>query len=204
MKSPGNSRLAERDNMIASIEGIVSQLLDDSIVVNVSGIGFRVFVPSNVSRDVELHHVIALFTYLVVKEDSLTLFGFDSIEERDMFVLLLSANGVGPRTALAILSTLSLDIVSNAVIQEQADVFSRVSGVGKKTAQSIVLQLQGKVKKGLGSPLSAIRDVDSDVIDALISLGYSVVEAQTALQMIPKDAPDDLESRLRLALQYFS
>jgi Holliday junction DNA helicase RuvA len=190
--------------MIASIEGNVSQILEDSIVVNVSGIGFRVFVPSNVSRDVELHHVIALFTYLVVKEDALTLFGFESIEERDMFVMLLGANGVGPRTALAILSTLSLDIVSNAVIQEQPDVFSRVSGVGKKTAQSIVLQLQGKVKKGSTSPLSAIRDVDSDVIDALTSLGYSVVEAQTALQMIPKDAPEDIESRIRLALQYFS
>lgn len=190
--------------MIASIEGNVSQILEDSIVVNVSGIGFRVFVPSNVSRDVELHHVIALFTYLVVKEDALTLFGFESIEERDMFVMLLGANGVGPRTALAILSTLSLDIVSNAVIQEQPDVFSRVSGVGKKTAQSIVLQLQGKVIKGSASPLSAIRDVDSDVIDALTSLGYSVVEAQTALQMIPKDAPEDIESRIRLALQYFS
>ena len=191
-------------NMIASIEGNVTQILEDSVVVNVSGIGFRVFVPTSVNRDVELHHVIALFTYLVVKEDSLTLFGFDSIEERDMFVLLLSANGVGPRTALAILSTLSLEIVSNAVIQEQPDIFSRVSGVGKKTAQSIVLQLQGKVKKGSGSPLSTIRDVDSDVIAALTSLGYSVVEAQTALQMIPKDAPEDIESRIRLALQYFS
>ena len=190
--------------MIASIEGNVSQILEDSLVVTVSGIGFRVFVPSNVSRDVELHHVIALYTYLSVKEDSLTLFGFDSMEERDMFVLLLSANGVGPRTALAILSTLSLDIVCNAVIQEQADVFSRVSGVGKKTAQSIVLQLQGKIKKGPGLPLAVIKDVDGDVISALTSLGYSVVEAQTALQMIPKDAPDDLESRIRLALQYFS
>jgi Holliday junction DNA helicase RuvA len=190
--------------MIASIEGNVTQVLEDSIVVNVSGIGFRVFVPSNVSRDAELHHVIALYTYLVVKEESLTLFGFDSIAEREMFVLLLSANGVGPRTALAILSTLSLDIVSNAVIQEQPDIFSRVSGVGKKTAQSIVLQLQGKVKKGSGSLLSTIRDMDSDVIAALTSLGYSVVEAQTALQMIPKDAPEDIESRIRLALQYFS
>ena len=190
--------------MIASIEGTVSQILEDSVVVNVTGIGFRVFVPSNVCKKVEIHKALALYTYLVVREDALTLYGFDTLEERDMFVLLLGANGVGPRTALAILSTLSLDILTNAVIQEQPDVFSRVSGVGKKTAQSIVLQLQGKVGKGLGLAVQPVKDVDSDVIAALTGLGYSIVEAQAALQMIPRDAPDDLESRLRLALQYFS
>jgi holliday junction DNA helicase RuvA len=190
--------------MIASIEGNVTQILEDSIIIKVSGIGFKVFVSANVIQNVELHHVIALHTYLVVKEDSLTLYGFETLDERDMYIMLLSASGVGPRTALAILSTLSIDLVTNAVIQEQPEVFSRVSGVGKKTAQSIVLQLQGKVKKGSGSVLSTIKDVDGDVISALTSLGYSVVEAQTALQMIPKDAPDDIESRIRLALQYFS
>jgi holliday junction DNA helicase RuvA len=190
--------------MIASIEGNVSQILEDSVIVNVSGIGFRVFVTSNVCRNAEIHKPLFLHTYLVVREESLTLFGFDSLEERDMFVMLLSASGVGPRTALAILSTLSMEIISNAIIQEQPDVFGRVSGVGKKTAQSIILQLHGKVKKGEVSSTQPMKDVDGDVISALTSLGYSVVEAQAALQMIPKDAPDDLETRLRLALQYFS
>ncbi len=190
--------------MIASIEGTVTQILDDSIVINVSGIGFKVFTPASVCRSVEMHKALALYTYLVVREDALTLFGFETQEEREMFVLLLGCTGVGPRTALAILSTLSLDIVSNAVIQEQPDIFSRVSGVGKKTAQSIILQLQGKIKKGPVSAVSFAKDVDGDVISALTGLGYSVVEAQAALQMIPKDAPDDLESRLRLALQFFS
>jgi len=190
--------------MIASIEGTVTQILDDSVVISVSGIGFKVFVTSAVYKNAELHKILALYTYLVVREDALILFGFDSIEEREMFVMLLSASGVGPRTAMAIISTLSLEIISNAVIQEQADVFSRVSGVGKKTAQGIVLQLQGKVKKGPISTTMAIKDIDGDVISALTSLGYSVVEAQTALQMIPKDTPEDLETRIRLALQYFS
>ena len=190
--------------MIASLEGNVTQILEDSIVINVSGIGFKVNVPANVCRNAEPHKVIALYTYLVVREDALTLFGFESIEEREMFILLLGTSGVGPRTALAIISTLSLDIISNAVIQEHADIFSRVPGVGKKTAQSIVLQLQGKVKKGFITTISGIKDVDGDVISALTSLGYSVVEAQTALQMIPKEAPEDLETRIRMALQYFS
>jgi Holliday junction DNA helicase RuvA len=190
--------------MIASIEGNITQIADDSVVINVSGIGFKVFVPANVSKSAEPHKVLALFTYLVVREDALILFGFESIEERDMFVLLLSASGVGPRTALAIISTLSLDIIVNAVIQEKPDIFSRVSGVGKKTAQSIILQLQGKIQKGPVSLTTSIKDIDGDVISALTSLGYSVVEAQSALQMIPKDTPEDLETRIRLALQYFT
>jgi Holliday junction DNA helicase RuvA len=190
--------------MIASIEGNVTQVLEDSVVINVSGIGFKVHVPASLCRSVEPHKVLALYTYLVVREDALILFGFESIEERDMFVLLLSASGVGPRTALAILSTLSLDIISNAVIQEKPDIFNRVTGVGKKTAQSIILQLQGKIQKGPISTTTVMKDIDGDVISALTGLGYSVVEAQAALQMIPKDTPEDLETRLRLALQYFS
>ncbi len=191
--------------MIASIEGSVTQIFDDSLVVNVSGLGFKVYTPASLLKNAELHKVMALHTYLVVREDALTLFGFETNEERNMFVMLIGANGVGPRTGLAIMSTLSMEIIRNAVIQEQADVFSRVPGVGKKTAQSIILDLHGKVSKGAVSTIiSGIKDIDGDVISALTSLGYSVVEAQTALQMIPKDAPDDLETRLRLALQYFS
>lgn len=190
--------------MIASIEGNVSQILDDSVVINVSGIGFRVFVSTEVAKNTEIHQFIALYTYLVVREDALILFGFKTLEEKEMFVLLLGANGVGPRTALSILSTLSLDIITHAVIHEDAGVFGRVSGVGKKTAQSIVLQLQGKVNKSILTSTTVMKDIDGDVISALTSLGYSIVEAQAALQMIPKDTPEDLETRIRLALQYFS
>jgi Holliday junction DNA helicase RuvA len=189
--------------MIASLEGTISQILDDSVVVNVGGVGFRVFVPKNVSKEAELYKPRAFYTHLVVREDALTLFGFETIEERDLFVLLLGANGVGPRTALGILSAMSVGLVRKAVLSEEADLFSRVPGVGKKTAQSIVLHLQGKIK-GEGIPLDAgLRELDSDLLDALTGLGYSVVEAQAAIQTIPKDAPKDLESRLRIALQYF-
>ena len=190
--------------MIASLEGIVSQILDDSLVINVGGVGFRVFVPKNVCKEAELYKSRSFYTYLVVREDALTLFGFETMEERDLYVLLLGANGVGPRTALAILSTMSVGLIRKAILAEEADLFTRVPGVGKKTAQSIVLQLQGKIKGELPEMDHATRDVDTEVMDALTGLGYSVIEAQAAIQMIQKEAPKDLETRLRLALQYFS
>ncbi|MHC1740970.1 MAG: Holliday junction branch migration protein RuvA [Anaerolineaceae bacterium] len=190
--------------MIASLEGTIHQILDDSLVINVGGVGFRVFVPKNVCKESELYKNRSLFTHLVVREDALTLFGFETIEERDLFVLLLGANGVGPRTGLAILSSMSVGLIRKAVIADEADLFTRVPGVGKKTAQSIVLQLQGKIKGEMPEMDHATRDIDTEVMDALTGLGYSVVEAQTAIQMIPKDAGKDLETRLRLALQYFS
>jgi Holliday junction DNA helicase RuvA len=97
-----------------------------------------------------------------------------------------------------------VDVLRRAVLSEQADVFARVSGVGKKTAQKILLHMQGKVGAALGITSSPAIDVDTEVLDALTGLGYSVVEAQASLQSIPRDAPIEVETRLRLALQYFS
>jgi Holliday junction DNA helicase RuvA len=106
--------------------------------------------------------------------------------------------------ALAILSTLSIDNLRNAVIGERSDVLTRVPGVGKKTAQKILIDLKDKLKIGLdAAPVDAFDDVNSDVLDALIVLGYSIVEAQTAIQALPMDAPKNVEDRVRLALQYF-
>jgi holliday junction DNA helicase RuvA len=190
--------------MIASIEGTITQILDDSVVVNVGGVGFRVFVPKNVCKEAEVFKSRSFYTHLVVREDSLTLFGFETIEERDLYVVLLGANGVGPRTALTIISSMSVGLIRKAVLSEEADLFTRVPGVGKKTAQSIVLHLQGKIKGESGPIEAGMRELDTDIIDALTSLGYSIIEAQSALQTIPKDAPKDLETRIRLALQYFS
>jgi Holliday junction DNA helicase RuvA len=190
--------------MIASLEGTISQILDDSLVINVSGVGFRVYVPRLVCQQAEPFQSKMLFTYLVVREDALTLFGFDTIEERDLYILLLGANGVGPRTALAIISTMSPGLIRKAVLSNESDLFTRVPGIGKKTAQSLVLHLSGKIKGEFGEAMSVDRELDADVIAALTGLGYSVVEAQTAVQNLTKDAPRNLEDRIRLALQYFS
>jgi len=113
---------------------------------------------------------------------------------------------VGTRLALSIISTLSIDAINRAVASDQFEVFSRVPGVGKKTAQKIAIHLQGKINvdADITGLKSSYQDVDLEVLEALTTLGYSVVEAQSALQFIPKDAPKDIEERLRIALQYFS
>jgi holliday junction DNA helicase RuvA len=190
--------------MIASITGNLLQTDSDSLIVEVAGLGFRVYVPAPTRDRLRPGETVFLYTHLVVREDSLTLFGFETKEICDYFHLLLSVDGVGPRTALSILSALSPDLIRRAVFSEQSEVFTRAPGVGKKTAQKIQLYLQDKIKdvSGLGS-VAMVSDVDTEVLAALTSLGYSVVEAQAALQHIPRDTPQEVETRLRLALQYF-
>ncbi len=193
--------------MIATVEGEVIGGGDHDVVVRVGGgVGLQVFVPVPLRARLRMMDHIFLFTHLIVREDLLALYGFATEQEREFFNLLLGVNGVGPRMAIAILSTLSVDAIRRAVASEQSEVFARVPGVGKKTAQKIQLHLQDRIKSagGLEMITSGGGVVDEAVLEALTALGYSVVEAQTALQAIPRDAPQEVEERLRLALQYFS
>lgn len=190
--------------MIAFLEGNVLVAEENALVILQGGLGLRVYVTASMVHQAQPGQRIALYTHLVVREDLLALYGFERQDERDFFNLLLSVNGVGPRMALGILSTLSVDTIKRAVMSEQADVFGRVPGVGKTTAQKILLYMKGKVKGDLESLGGAFQDSDTEVIEALTGLGYSIIEAQAAIQSLPKDTPKDVESRLRLALQYFS
>jgi Holliday junction DNA helicase RuvA len=191
--------------MIASINGSISQINEDSLVITIGGLGIRVFVPTHLHNRLRVGDPLVLQTYLVVRQDALSLYGFETNEERDFFVLLLGVEGIGPRTALGVLSVLNPDAIRRAVASEQSEVFSRVPGIGKKTAQKILIHLQGRIQ--VETPLgqvASLGEVEAEILAALTTLGYSVVEAQTAIQAIPRDAPEDVESRLRLALQYFS
>ena len=193
--------------MIATLRGTVLQIEPPGfLVVEVGGVGFKVFVPGTVFDNLDgVGRGVFLYTHLMVREDALTLYGFSSEEQRALFELLLTVQGVGPRLALSVLSTLSLDVLRSAVAQEQHEVIDRVPGVGRKTAEKIVFALKDKLGAGeaLGA-LGPVSDVDTEVIGALTALGYSVVEAQAALQSIPKGQGRDVEDRIRLALQYFS
>jgi|SRR5579859_2540634 len=193
--------------MIASLRGTVLHIQQPSfLVVEVGGVGFKVSVPATVFDELDgIGRTVFLHTYLMVREDALNLYGFSTEEQRALFELLLSVQGVGPRLALSVLSTLSLDVLRHAVAQQQAEVLDRVPGVGRKTAEKIVFALKDKVgaEAGLGV-LAPVSDVDTEVIGALTALGYSVVEAQAALQSIPKGQGKDVEERIRLALQYFT
>jgi Holliday junction DNA helicase RuvA len=191
--------------MIASVKGEIIDKDDSSLVVQVGGVGLRVFVPASLTAGYEIGEHAQLFTHLVVREDNLSLYGFDSQDSRSLFQNLITVNGVGPRLALAVLSSLSVDMIYQAVLGEQAQVFAHVPGIGSKTAQKIVLYLHDKLKPlEAAGIISGVRDVNRELMDALVGLGYSVIEAQTAIQALPKDAPEELEERLRMALQFFT
>ena len=190
--------------MIATLRGEIAQIEENALVIEVGGVGLRVFVPAPLRTRMKAGEVIFLYTHLIVREDALTLYGFESQSERELFNILLGVDGVGPKVALSVLSAMTLDSIQRAVFADEADMLSRVPGVGKKTAQKMALHLKDKLKPmdALAS-VAALTDRDSEVLAALTALGYSVVEAQAAIQALPKDAPEDTEERLRLALQYF-
>ena len=191
--------------MIASLKGKVTFLLAEGIVVDVNGVGYLVQVPLPLRDQLAAGDPVFLYVNQIVRQDTLALFGFDTLEGREYFQLLITVDGVGPKLALNILSTLNPDAIRRAVFTEQPDVFTRVPGVGKRTAQKIQLYLQDKIARIEGlAAVPGFSDADTEVLDALTSLGYSIVEAQSALQSIPRDAPDDVESRLRIALRYFT
>jgi holliday junction DNA helicase RuvA len=190
--------------MIATLRGEVSQIEESAIVVEVGGVGMRVFVPAPLRTRLKLGESLLVYTHLVVREDALTLYGFESQPDRDLFNILLGVDGVGPKVALSVLSSMTLDAIQRAVFAEEGDVLSRVPGVGKKTAQKMALHLKDKLKPTDAlARVAAMSDTDGEVLAALTALGYSVVEAQAAIQSLGKDAPQDTEERLRLALQYF-
>ena len=189
--------------MIATLRGEVSQIEENALIVEVGGVGMRVFVPAPVRTNSSAGEMIFLFTHLVVREDALTLYGFESQADRDLFNILLGVDGVGPKVALSVLSTLTLETIQRAIFADEEELLGKVPGVGKKTAQKIAIHLKDKLKPTDAlSKIAALTDYDSEVLAALTALGYSVVEAQAALQSIPIDAPKEVEERLRFALQY--
>lgn len=190
--------------MIATLRGEISQIEENALILEVGGVGLRVLVPAPLRTKAKTGEKVFLFTHLQVREDALTLYGFESQSDRELFNILLGVDGVGPKVALSVLSTMTLDAIQRAVFADEPEVLSRVPGVGKKTAQKMGIHLKDKLKPSdTLSQMASMTDKDSEVLAALAALGYSVVEAQAAIQSIAKDAPDDVEDRLRLALQYF-
>jgi holliday junction DNA helicase RuvA len=190
--------------MIASVEGQVIGKQRDALVVSVGGVGYLVYVPEATLTKLREGDQVLLHTTLVVREDSMTLYGFRTIAEKEIFEIVTTVSGVGPRLGMAILSTMSAENLRNAIASERDEMLTRVPGIGKKTAKKIVFELKEKLTTRDAVPLADVfgdENVNSDVMDALIGLGYSVVEAQRAIQGLPPDAPDDTGERIRLALQ---
>ena len=190
--------------MIATLRGEITQIEDNALIIEVGGVGMRVFVPKPLLTRWSTGEMVLLQTHLVVRENDLSLYGFETASDRQLFLTLLGVDGVGPKLALSVLSSMTLDAVQRAVFSEEPDLLSRVPGVGKKTAQKMMLYLKDRLKPVSGlEKVASMSDTDSEVLAALTTLGYSVIEAQTAIQSIPKGSPDNVEERLRLALGYF-
>lgn len=194
--------------MVRMVRGVVVARFKDALVVDIGGatggIGLKISAPEPTAARFAEGAAVHLHTYLQVREDALTLYGFESEDELTLFELLLTVNGVGPRLALSILSTLSPDALRLALTNSEPAILARVPGVGKRTAEKIVLELKDKIKApaSVVDALAQLNAVDAEVIDALVALGYSVVEAQRAVQSLPKEATT-IEERLRLALSSF-
>ncbi len=196
--------------MIASIRGTLVSTGADSVVVEAHGVGYAIFVPTPVLQSLgAIGDEVLLHTHLHVREDAMILYGFDAPTQRTFFEMLINVSGVGPRMALGLLSAAPLDQLQHAIASENVAVLSQVPGVGKKTAARLILELKGKldlrhlppVAGGNVVPITAA--INGELIDVLTSLGYSQLEAQSAVASLPMDAPMDLEERLRLALRSF-
>jgi Holliday junction DNA helicase RuvA len=171
------------------------------VLVDCNGVGYEVDVPMSTFYNLPgLGEKVSLLTHFVVREDAQILFGFGSAAERDAFRQLIKISGVGPRTALAVLSGMSVGDIAQAVTQQDASRLVKVPGIGKKTAERLLLELKGKVGADLGQVGSVVvNDAQGDILQALVALGYSDKEAQAALKPLPKDV--GVSEGIKLALK---
>ena len=192
--------------MIASVRGVVQAIETGSLVIEIGGLGVRVAVPESMIDDkVAVGVELQLWTHLILRQDSLSLYGFTNIEQLHIFDLLLNAPGVGPKLAVAIVSGMSVEGLRSAIASDQPELLSQVPGVGIKTARKIGFFLKDKIDdKHVSVEDGTINTVDVELIEVLTTLGYSVVEAQNAVKDIDVHASDNLEERIVLALRYLS
>jgi len=172
--------------MIARIEGIIVYISDKFLIVDVSGVGYKLHVTTeNLSLSALGDHV-SFWVYTAVRENSIDLYGFRNTNEMSFFELLLDVSGIGPRSALSILTVAPIDTLKRAIATGDTSYLNKVSGIGKKTAEKIIIELRDKLKdyKNDDDTPEALRD-EADIIEALKSLGYSQNEARDALKKVP-------------------
>jgi len=192
--------------MIAGLHGKLESLSRDWAIINVNGIGFQVYMPtSTLSSLGKIGDEVHLHTHLHLREDNVTIYGFASVDELRLFQTLLGVSGLGPKLALAMLSAMSLDKLTMAIATGSTDLLKVVPGIGKKTADRIILELKDKIAAGwVTTPAVRLAEANTEVLAALTSLGYSVAEATRAVATLPPSSDLSLEEKIKLALQYFT
>lgn len=186
--------------MIASLKGTITHIDEKSLILEVNNIGYKVYVTSDTLHTANVGKNQSLFTYLAVRENALDLYGFTNEKERSTFELLISVSGIGPKGAINVLSAVPVDTLSHAIQTGSTAHLVKVSGIGKKTAEKIVLELKDRLGSLLGSHESFGLSGDSDTIEALKMLGYSTEEARESLKKIDKTITDTGE-KVKAALK---
>ncbi|MFH0804905.1 MAG: Holliday junction branch migration protein RuvA [Patescibacteria group bacterium] len=186
--------------MIASLTGTVSRIMDKSLVLDVNGVGYVVFVLPAALTPVKLGQPLVLHTHLHVREDAMELYGFPLHEDLEFFALLLQVTGVGPKSALNIMSLAPVVELKRAIANGDETLLTKVSGIGKKTAGRLILELRSKLEGADPDGGEATGGVESQAIDGLVHLGYSAREAREALRHVGKDVTN-VGGRVRAALK---
>ena len=194
--------------MIGFVEGIIEYIDIDKIVVNNNGVGYNIFMPASQIDTLNVDETVRVFTYLNVREDAMQLFGFLTRDDLEVFKLLITVNGIGPKGGLAVLSTITTDDLRVAVISEDAKAISKAPGIGAKTAQKVIIELKDKLN--LEDVLEPKSDINiqvndnnsmSEAVMALVALGYSQADAYRAVKSIDNIEELDVENVIKMALK---
>lgn len=190
--------------MIAHIKGEIAEKFNNSVIVDVHGIGYEITLPAPDFESVNLDDTVKFYTYHSIRENSEELYGFMSLAAKKLFELLISVQGIGPKAAIAILSLASAEEVRNAIANADSAFVSKASGVGKKSAERVIVDLRDKV--GIPSrygatetTLEKLANAPDEALDALIALGFPLKEATAALEKVDPNLP--VEERIKLALK---
>ncbi|PLX27625.1 Holliday junction branch migration protein RuvA [Candidatus Parcubacteria bacterium] len=186
--------------MIAYLKGKIQSKGQGFIILNVGDVGYKVFVNEAVFAEVDINQEIELYTYQHVREDILALFGFFKLEQLEIFEMLLSVSGIGPKSALGVIAVGEVNLIKEAIASGDSSILTKVSGIGKKTAERVVMELKDKMGVINISSVGSTVGTSADEIDALMALGYSMQQARDALKGVDPKIKDSGE-RIKMALK---
>lgn len=201
--------------MISFIKGYVAETTENSVILETDSIGYEIFMTGTaIEKTSRMQDKIKIYTYFHVREDTMQLYGFLSRDDLEMFRLLLNVNGIGPKAAMGVLAAITADELRFAVLSDDVKTISRAPGIGKKTAQKLILELKDKLKledafekkldhqeENLSLADTSLRDSRQEAVEALTALGYSSTDALRAVRQVSEETGNDVEAILKAALK---
>ena len=199
--------------MIAFVRGIAADMTENSVIVETGGIGYEIYMTGEGLSQLHMGEEVKIHTYFQVREDAMQLYGFLKKDDLQMFKLLLGVNGVGPKAAMGVLSGITADELRFAVLSDDVKTLSKAPGIGKKTAQKLILELKDKLKLEDAFELKLAHEQEKaeasgdasdgrqEAVAALVALGYSSTDALRAVRKVTEVSPDDVEGLLKAALK---